>query len=71
MTQQLLMIEDDNRLAAMVGDYLRQSGYGFTHAADGNSGLEALDNSEPDLVILARHGRPGSLPAHQEPRPNR
>jgi DNA-binding response OmpR family regulator len=52
MTQQLLMIEDDNRLAAMVGDYLRQSGYGFTHAADGSSGLEALDNSEPDLVIL-------------------
>ncbi len=52
MTQQLLMIEDDNRLAAMVGDYLRQSGYGFTHAADGHSGLEALDNSEPDLVIL-------------------
>ena len=52
MTQQLLMIEDDNRLAAMVGDYLRQSGYGFTHAADGHSGLEALDNSTPDLVIL-------------------
>jgi DNA-binding response OmpR family regulator len=52
MTQQLLMIEDDNRLAAMVGDYLRQSGYGFTHAADGHSGLAALDNSEPDLVIL-------------------
>ena len=52
MTQQLLMIEDDNRLATMVGDYLRQSGYGFTHAPDGNSGLEALDNSEPDLVIL-------------------
>ncbi|MEZ7848432.1 MAG: DNA-binding response OmpR family regulator [Polaromonas sp.] len=52
MTQQLLMIEDDNRLAAMVGDYLRQSGYGFTHAADGHSGLAALDNSVPDLVIL-------------------
>jgi DNA-binding response OmpR family regulator len=52
MTQQLLMIEDDNRLAAMVGDYLRQSGYGFTHAADGHSGLAALDNSAPDLVIL-------------------
>jgi DNA-binding response OmpR family regulator len=52
MTQQLLMIEDDNRLAAMVGDYLHQSGYGFTHAADGKSGLEALDSSAPDLVIL-------------------
>ena len=52
MTQQLLMIEDDSRLAAMVGDYLRQSGYGFTHAADGASGLAALQGSTPDLVIL-------------------
>ena len=52
MTQQLLMIEDDSRLAAMVGDYLRQSGYGFTHAADGASGLAALQAHAPDLVIL-------------------
>ncbi|QJC54843.1 Transcriptional regulatory protein OmpR [Polaromonas vacuolata] len=52
MTQQLLMIEDDTRLANMVGEYLRQSGYGFTHAADGNSGLAALAASPPDLVIL-------------------
>ncbi len=52
MTQQLLMIEDDARLAAMVGEYLRQSGYGFTHAADGTSGLAALQASPPDLVIL-------------------
>ncbi len=52
MTQQLLMIEDDARLAAMVGDYLRQSGYGFSHAADGASGLAALQASPPDLVIL-------------------
>ena len=52
MTQQLLMIEDDVRLAAMVGEYLRQSGYGFIHAADGGSGLAALEASQPDLVIL-------------------
>ena len=50
--QQLLMIEDDTRLANMVGEYLRQSGYGFTHAADGTSGLAALQTSPPDLVIL-------------------
>jgi DNA-binding response OmpR family regulator len=50
--QQLLMIEDDARLASMVGEYLRQSGYGFSHAADGASGLAALQNSPPDLVIL-------------------
>ncbi len=52
MTQQLLMIEDDTRLAAMVGEYLRQSGYGFAHAADGTSGLAALQANAPDLVIL-------------------
>ncbi len=52
MTQQLLMIEDDTRLASMVGEYLRQSGYGFTHAATGASGLEALQAGAPDLVIL-------------------
>ena len=52
MTQQLLMIEDDTRLAAMVGEYLRQSGYGFTHAATGAGGLEALQASPADLVIL-------------------
>ena len=50
--QQLLMIEDDARLAAMVGEYLRQSGYGFTHAADGESGLDTLQSTAPDLVIL-------------------
>jgi DNA-binding response OmpR family regulator len=50
--QQLLMIEDDTRLANMVGEYLRQSGYGFTHAADGASGIAALQTSPPDLVIL-------------------
>ena len=50
--QQLLMIEDDTRLANMVGEYLRQSGYGFTHAVDGASGLAALQASPPDLVIL-------------------
>ena len=52
MTQQLLMIEDDTRLASMVGEYLRQPGYGFTHAATGADGLQALQTSPPDLVIL-------------------
>ena len=52
MTQQLLMIEDDTRLANMVSEYLRQSGYAVTHAADGASGLAALEASMPDLIIL-------------------
>ncbi|MDM0017193.1 response regulator [Variovorax saccharolyticus] len=51
-TPQLLMIEDDTRLAQMVGEYLTQSGFGFAHATDGASGLEMLQQRSPDLVIL-------------------
>ena len=50
--QHLLMIEDDARLAAMVGEYLGQAGYGFTHALDGAEGLAELQIVAPDLVIL-------------------
>ena len=52
MAQQLLMIEDDARLATMVGEYLRQSSYDFAHAMDGDSGLAAVQSQPPDLVIL-------------------
>ena len=52
MNPQLLMIEDDARLAQMVGEYLGQSGFGFTHASDGHSGLAKLAEQAPDLVIL-------------------
>jgi DNA-binding response OmpR family regulator len=52
MTSQLLMIEDDDRLAMMVGDYLRQSGFGFSHATDGAQGLSSVQQASPDLVIL-------------------
>ena len=38
-TPQLLMIEDDARLAKMVGEYLTQSGFGFHHALDGASAV--------------------------------
>ncbi|MBK1685326.1 response regulator [Rhodoferax fermentans] len=52
MNQQLLMIEDDARLAHMVCEYLGQSGYTVAHAGDGQSGLTALQNKPPHLVIL-------------------
>ena len=57
------MIEDDSRLAAMVGEYLRNNGLEFTHALDGAAGLAALQgdvntghkaatSTPPDLIIL-------------------
>ena len=56
MSSQLLMIEDDARLAQMVGEYLGQSGLSVTHRADGKSGLAMLQGPDagplPDLVIL-------------------
>jgi two-component system, OmpR family, phosphate regulon response regulator OmpR len=56
MTQQLLMIEDDARLAYMVSEYLRQGSFEVTHAVDGASGLAALQNpgmgKTPALVVL-------------------
>jgi len=52
MTQNLLMIEDDARLAQMVVEYLGQSGFEVSHAGNGQSGLDALQAAPPDLVIL-------------------
>lgn len=52
MNQNLLMIEDDTRLAQMVGEYLRQSGYTVSHAADATTGLAQAATDAPDLVIL-------------------
>jgi len=52
MNNRLLMIEDDGRLAQMVADYLGQSGFDVTHAADGEQGLEQLPLVQPELVIL-------------------
>ena len=41
----LLMIEDDERLAGMVADYLSASGYEVAHAADAQSGLARLQGA--------------------------
>ncbi len=46
------MIEDDSRLAAMVKDYLGQSGFEVTLAATAEAGLAALEGAAPALVIL-------------------
>ncbi|MHB8950565.1 MAG: response regulator, partial [Rhodoferax sp.] len=52
MSQNLLMIEDDARLARMVSEYLGQSGFEVGHAGTGQSGLAELQDNPPDLVIL-------------------
>jgi len=48
----LLLIEDDHRLANMVSEYLELSGFTVRHAANGLSGLKALQDTAPALVLL-------------------
>jgi DNA-binding response OmpR family regulator len=50
--QNLLLIDDDHRLSAMLGDYLRAQAFGFHHAPDGSAGLSQIQALKPDLVIL-------------------
>ena len=51
MASRILMIEDDQRLAAMVVTYLTTNGYEVLHAGTGKAGLELL-RSEPFALVL-------------------
>jgi DNA-binding response OmpR family regulator len=48
----LLLIDDDLRLANMLGDYLRAQGFELSHAADGATGLTNAQALKPELLIL-------------------
>ncbi len=52
MSQHLLMIEDDARLARMVSEYLAQSGFVLSHAADAAAGLAQLGTGEPPALVI-------------------
>lgn len=52
MGASLLLIDDDARLTAMVGDYLRNAGFEITVAASLAEGRACLLNSEFDLLLL-------------------
>ena len=57
MSQHLLMIEDDARLAGMVVEYLEQNAFKVSHCPSGTSGLDylrqpAAKQASVDLVIL-------------------
>ncbi|KAA3628903.1 MAG: DNA-binding response regulator [Proteobacteria bacterium] len=52
MALQVLMIEDDEQLAAMVREYLAQSALQVTHRATAGAGVEAVAHNDYDAVIL-------------------
>ncbi|HWU99376.1 MAG TPA: response regulator transcription factor [Oxalicibacterium sp.] len=53
MNQRLLMIEDDQRLAAMVATYLNQNGFDVQHSGTAADGLQQLQHAaQPFAVVL-------------------
>jgi len=48
----VLIIDDDAELAAMLREYLERDGFRIRTAGDGNRGIDLLSQSPADLVIL-------------------
>ena len=51
-TPRILLIDDDDALAAMVSEYLQGRGLAVEHAPDGPSGLKRLASGGFDAVVL-------------------
>jgi len=52
MSKRILIIEDNNVLAAVYGSSLTQAGFQVSVANDGQTGLDQLATFAPDLVVL-------------------
>ena len=52
MAYNILIVEDDQRIASVVRFHLERESYTCHHAADGDSGLAMALELQPDLVVL-------------------
>ena len=52
MAEQVLIVDDDTRLSALICDYLTGNGYTVHTVASGLAGLADLARRKPDAVIL-------------------
>ena len=52
MTPRILVVDDDQALAEMIGIVLRSEGYEPEFSADGNDAVDAFHATKPDLVLL-------------------
>lgn len=50
--EKILIIEDENKIAEMVKDYLEKEGFQIDIAKDGLEGLTKIEKDPPSLVIL-------------------
>jgi DNA-binding response OmpR family regulator len=49
---QILLVEDDQSLAAGISKALRNEGFVTNHVSDGKSALHVVDAEPPDIVVL-------------------
>ena len=52
MSERILLVDDDPRLAEMVSEYLGEAGFRVTIASDGRTGLEHLSRAPFDALVL-------------------
>ncbi len=52
MSERILLVDDDPRLAEMVSEYLGEAGFRVTIAADGRAGLERLSRAPFEALVL-------------------
>jgi two-component system, OmpR family, response regulator BaeR len=48
----ILLVEDEPKLASLVGDYLQAAGYASRWVADGRDAVPAVKAEHPDLILL-------------------
>ena len=52
MKGRVLVVDDDQALAEMLGIVLRKEGLDVAHVADGARAIDAFHETRPDLVLL-------------------
>jgi two-component system response regulator BaeR len=52
MTDTILIVEDEERLAALLADYLSAAGYQTAHLAEGNGVVDWVRAQQPALLLL-------------------
>jgi two-component system response regulator BaeR len=57
----ILIVEDEEKIAAVLADYLRAAGFTTTHLADGSQVVASVRSNPPQLVLLdlMLPGKPG------------
>jgi DNA-binding response OmpR family regulator len=48
----ILIVDDDEEFASMLGEFLRRLGFFASHAGDGWAALQSLEKELPDLIVL-------------------